>query len=328
MMNRRAFLNTVGGSLLIAPFATRAQQAGTVYRIGVLSYGGGSEPLPMEAFKRGLRELGYIEGKHFVVDTLRPATQDGLPAAAVDLVRRRPDVIVAMATQSALAARQATRSIPIVMASSADPVLGGAVQSLAQPGSNVTGLSLATPDVTAKRLQLLREMVPGMRRVAAVYHGPLTPGRAEWIRENETAGKALGLDVQAVDATQDPLKWDEVFARLPRSGVNGVTQREASVFLSYRDRVAELTLKHRLPAIFPGREYCEAGGLMSYGGDIKDLGLRTAVYVDRILRGAKPADLPVEQPTKFELVINLKTAKALGLTIPQSVFLRADEVIQ
>jgi putative tryptophan/tyrosine transport system substrate-binding protein len=325
--SRRRFVAAIAVALSSARIA-RADPVRKIYRIGFLTYGGPDLSLLVEAFKRRMRELGYVEGQSFTLHYLRPATSDGLPGAADDLVRRNVHVIVAVGTHAAAATRRATLSIPIVMMASADPIAGGVAESLAQPGGNVTGLALAMRDVAAKRLQLIKEAVPGLSRVAAVYHAPLTPSGAEWLHENEKAAKALALDLHAVDLTQNPGQWDAHLASLMATEVGAATFFESSIFASHRQRLTALALKHRLPTVFPFRTQAEAGGLMSYGADTTDMVHRTAVYVDKILKGAKPFDLPIEQPTKFELVINLKTAKALGLTIAPSLLLRADSAIE
>jgi putative ABC transport system substrate-binding protein len=286
----------------------------------------------LEGLRQGLRELGYVEGRNVVIEyRWGQGNLETLPALAAELVHLRVDVIVTVATVVARAAQKATGTIPIVMATSADPVSGGVVASLARPGGNVTGLSLMTPDLTAKRLQLLKEAVPGLSRVAAVHDPhPPKPILAQWTKENEVAAGALGLRLQVVDLGADPATWGAALASMAKAGVGGLSFIESPVFGSgsNRTRLAELAVTHRLPTIFPFREHADAGGLMSYGVNLADLFRRAAGFVDRILKGAKPADLPVEQPTKFELVINLRTAKALGLTIPPSVLARADEVIE
>jgi putative ABC transport system substrate-binding protein len=320
--------------LLAAPLAAEAQQPGKIYRIGFLSLG--SPPTSVtpssgiEAFRQRLREFGYVEGRNVVIESRwGQGKLETLPALAAELVNLPVDIIVTVATATALAAQKATGTIPIVMATSADPVLGGVVQSLARPGGNVTGLTLMTPDLTSKRLQLLKETVPGLSHVAAV-HDPHPPHLilAQWIKENEAAARAFGLKLQVVDVGMDPSKWSEVFTFMAKAGVGGLSVIESPAFVSSRTRLAELAVRHGLPTMFPFREHAEAGGLMSYGPNILDLFRRSATYVDKILKGAKPADLPIEQSTKFELVINLRTAKVLGLTIPPAVLARADEVIE
>jgi ABC-type uncharacterized transport system substrate-binding protein len=327
VMGRRRFVAAIAVALLSPAGIAHADPVRRISRIGFLSYGGPDLSV-VEAFKRSMRELGYVEGQTFRVEYLRPPTSDGLAGAADDIVRRNVHVVVAVGTPAAAATRRATVSIPIVMMASADPIAGGVAESLAQPGGNVTGLTLAMRDVAAKRLQLIKEAIPRLSRVAAVYHAPLTPSGAEWLHENQKAAKALALDLQAADLTQNPAQWDAHLASLVAAEVGAATFVESSMFTSHRQRLTALTLKHRLPTVFPFRMQAEAGGLMSYGADTTDMVHRTAVYVDKILKGAKPFDLPIEQPTKFELVINLKTAKALGLTIPPALLLRADSAIE
>jgi ABC-type uncharacterized transport system substrate-binding protein len=327
-MGRRGFVAVITVALLSATRVVRADPVRKVYRIGFLTYGGPDLTQLVEAFKLRMRELGYVEGQHFTLHYLRPATSEGLPGAAGELVQRNVEVIVAVGSLAAAATRRATLSIPIVMMVSADPIAGGVAESLAQPGGNVTGLTLAMRDVAAKRVQLIHEAVPRLRRVAAVYHAPLSPSGAEWLRETEKAAKALTLNLQAVDITQSPGQWDAHLASLVAAEVGAATIFESSIFSSHRQRLTQLALKHRLPTVFPFRAQAEAGGLMSYGADTTEMVHRTAVYVDKILKGTKPFDLPIEGPTKFELVINLKSARALGLTIPQSLLLRADSAIE
>jgi putative ABC transport system substrate-binding protein len=327
-IDRRRFLEATGVALFSAAGIASADPVKRIYRIGFLTYGGPELSLLVDAFKRRMRELGYVEGQQFTVEYLRPPTSDGLRAAADDLVRRNVHVIVAVGSHAASATRRATVSIPIVMMASADPIAGGVAESLAHPGGNVTGLTLGMRDVAAKRLQLIKEAVPGLRRVAAIYHAPLTPSGAEWLHQSEGAARTLALDLQAVDLTQNPGQWDAHLGSLAATDAGAATFFESSIFSSHRQRLTALALKHRLPTIFPFRTQVEAGGLMSYGADTTDMVHRTAVYVDKILRGAKPSDLPIEQPIKFELVINLKTAKTLGLTIPPSLLLRADSAIE
>ncbi len=332
-MVRSVALVVLSLAMLTAPLAGEAQPAGKVYRIGFLSLGSPPTPAtphPIEAFRQGLRELGYVEGRNVVIESRwGQGKLDALPALAAELVHLRVDIIVTVATMTAQAAHKATRTIPIVMATSADPVSGGVVDSLARPGGNVTGLSLMTPDLTAKRLQLLKEAVPGLSRVAAVHdrHAP-QPILAQWIQENEGAARALGLTLHVVDLGADPGKWREAFASVVKAGVGGLSFIESPLFGSSRTDLAELALKHRLPTIFPFRQHAEAGGLMTYGVNLADLFRRAAGFVDKILKGTKPADLPIEQPTRFELVINGRTAKALGLTIPPSILIRVDQVIE
>ena len=315
---------------LFNPFAGEAQQAAKVARIGYLTLNLAASPHMPEAFRQGLRDLGYIEGRNVVIE-IRSAEGklERLPALAAELVALRVDVILAAGTPHALAAKQATRTIPIVFAAATDPVMDGLVTSLARPGGNVTGLSSLGSELVAKRLELLKQAVPGVSRVAVLWHPGALGERTEkdMLKEAEVAARALGVRLQFVEA-RGPADFDRAFSDMTRARVDALTLLTSTMFLSERRRLVALAAKHRLPAVYPWREVVDAGGLMSYGPDFADLFRRAATYVDKILKGAKPADLPVEQPTKFELVINLKTAKALGLTIPQSLLRQADQVIE
>jgi putative ABC transport system substrate-binding protein len=330
MLSRRAF---VAGSvaLLAAPRAVEAQQAGgRVPRIGFVPGGALSTPITLrvaEAFRQGLREYGgYIEGQSIVVE-YRSGAVDERARSVADLIRLNVDVIVAGGTPVALVAKQATSTIPIIVGAMADPVADGLVTSLARPGGNITGNTFLAPELGPKRLQLLREVVPGVRRVAILQHSGVY---AERTMQNILEGiksAALGIELQVLEAT-GPNDFDAAFAAMAKAHAGALIVLPSPMFyINYR-RIVDLAAKHRLPAMYVGREFVEAGGLMCYGADIPGLFHRAAAYVDKILKGTKPGDLPVEQPTKFELVINLKTAKALGLTIPPSLLLRADQVIE
>jgi ABC-type uncharacterized transport system substrate-binding protein len=324
-VNRRAFIGTLAGGLLAAPLAAEAQPAGgKVPRVGVL----GSTPTPSwEAFRQGLRELGYVEGRSIVLEyRWLEGAVDRAPVAATELVSLKVDVIVAVSVPVIRAAQQATGTIPIVMAASFDAVETGLVASLARPGGNTTGLTLLSTAVVAKRVELLREAVPAVSRLAVLL-GPPAPADPLLLREVEVAAQAMRIRLQILRAG-DPTEVRSAFAAMTRGRASALLISEHPFLFSPRARVAELVAKHKLPTMVSFREFVEAGALMSYGANLADLYRRAAAYVDKILKGAKPADLPVEQPTKFELVINLKTAKALGLTIPPSVLGRADEVIQ
>ena len=307
-------------------FAAEAQKAGKVYRIGVL------DPAPvvpnanLDAFREGLRELGYVEGQNLVIEYRSPAGRPGVfPDLAAELVRLKVDLILTRGTAAVTAAKNATRTIPIVMAASGDPVGTGVVTGLARPGGNVTGLSALTVQVSGKRIQLLKDAVPGIKRIAAVLDtGRLVP--QQW-PAMERSARSLGVEPHLVEITKaDDLgpAFDLAIKHRAEAvvvGLGPVTQNNVG-------RVIDLATMHRLPSAFISREFVEAGGLMSYGVSYPDAYRRAAAYVDKIFKGAKPADLPIEQPTKFELVLNLKTAKTLGLTIPQLVLLRADAVIR
>jgi putative ABC transport system substrate-binding protein len=312
------------------PVAAEAQQAANVARIGVLVLNRATNPRGHEAFRQGLRDLGYVEGRNVVIE-YRDAEgkPERLPALAAELVALKVGVIVAPGTLAALAAKQATRTIPIVFPVVGDPVTDGLVTSLARPGGNVTGLSNRTPELVGKCLELLTQAVPGVSRVAVLWLPGGAPERTEqdMLREAEVAARALGARLQVVEA-RGPADFDRAFSDMTRARAGALTVLPYVMFFNERRRLVDLAAKNRLPAVYGSREFVDAGGLMSYGADIGDLFRRAATYVDKILKGAKPGDLPVEQATKFELVINLKTAKALGLTIPQSILARADQVIE
>jgi putative tryptophan/tyrosine transport system substrate-binding protein len=316
--------------LCVAPFAGEAQQAANVARIGYLSTNHGANPHLREAFLQGLRDLGYVEGGNVVIE-YRDAEgkPERLPALAAELVGLKVDAIfVGGGTLAALAAMQATRTVPIVFAGVADPVGSGLVTSLARPGGNVTGLSMLSPELVGKCLELLTQAVPGVSRVAVLWRPGALGERTDkdMLKEAEVAARALGVRLQFVEA-RGPADFDRAFSDMTRARAGALTVLTSNMFFIERRRLVDLAAKHRLPALYQWREGVDAGGLMAYGPNVTDLFRRAATYVDKILRGTKPADLPVQQPTEFELVINLKTAKALGLTIPQSVLLRADHLI-
>jgi putative ABC transport system substrate-binding protein len=329
-MDRRAFLGTLAGSLLAAPLAGEAQQAAKIARIGYLATSLAVSPVPVEAFRQGLRDLGYLEGRNVVIEYRDAEGKvERFPALAAELVGLRVDVIVAPGTPAALAAKQATRTLPIVFPVAVDPVQSGLVTSLARPGGNVTGLSALIPELVGKCLEQLKQAVPGVSRVAVLWQPGGIDERTEKdrMKRAEVAGRALGVRLQFVEA-RDPADIDRAFSDMTRARAGALTVLTSVMFVNERRRLVDLAAKKRLPAVYAQREFVDAGGLMAYGPNVADLFRRAATYVDKILKGAKPADLPVEQPTKFELVINLKTAKALGLTIPPSLLGRADEVIQ
>jgi putative tryptophan/tyrosine transport system substrate-binding protein len=305
-----------------------AQQPVKVFRIGYL---GGATPSAVsdrtEAFRQGLRELGYIEGKNVVIEW-RPAEGkfDRLPALAAELVRLKVNIIVTGGPASTRAAKAATSTIPIVMAQDNDPVANGFVASLARPGGNITGLATLSPEIGGKRLELLKEIVPNLSRVA-VLGTSTDPANAQLLKEVEFAAGALGVKLQYLDVL-DPKDIETAFRDASKGRAEAVLALASPVLISQRAQLADLAVKSRLPAIYYSTEYVEAGGLMTYGVNLNDVARRAATYVDKILKGRKPADLPVEQPKKFELIINLKAAKQIGLTIPQSVLYRADRVIK
>ena len=327
-MDRRAFITGAIG-FLAAPLAARAQPAGKAYRIGFL--GGTSRTANTSmtnAFSQGLRELGYVEGQNVTIDyRYAEGKYERFPDYVNELVRLKVDVIVAVPTAAALAAKNATGTISIVTVAVFDPVESGLVASLARPGTNVTGLTLiAGPEIVGKYLELLKESVPKASRLAVLWN-PANPAHPSLVTEAEKSARALGLQLQLVGA-RGPGKVDNALAAMTRERAGALVVLPDSMFLAERTRLAELATKNRLPAMYGLRQHAEAGGLMVYSANVPDSARRAAFFVDRILKGAKPADLPVERPTKFDFVINLKTAKALGLTIPPAVLARADEVIQ
>jgi putative ABC transport system substrate-binding protein len=330
VIDRRTFLAGTGAVLLAAPLAAEAQQVGKVPRIGFLSPSSPTDsraPHRFGALQQGLRELGYVEGQNISIESRwAEGKYDRLPDLAAELVRLKVDVIVTYAPPAIQAAKQATGTIPIVMGGVIDPVATGFVASLARPGGNITGLSLMAPELVGKQLEILKEMVPKVSRVA-VLGNPANAGTAPQLRHAQDAARALKLQLQLLEA-RGPDEIDSAFAVMIKEGAGAVVVLVDSMLVDQRTRIADLAARRRLPSVYGLIDFVEAGGLMFYGANDADRFRRAAYLVDRILKGAKPADLPVEQPTKFELVINLKTAKALGLTIPQSLLLRANEVIQ
>ena len=313
-----------------APLATEAQQAAKVVRIGYLSFNLTASPHVREAFVQGLRDLGYVEGRNLVIEYRDAEGKlERLPALVAELVALKVDVIVASGTLAALAAKQATRTLPIVFSPAGDPVGSGLVASLAQPGGNVTGLSAFAPELVGKRLELLKQAVPGVSRVAVLWQPGAFGERTEkdTLKRAEVAARDLRVPLQFVEA-RGPADFARAFSDMSMARAGALTVLASNMFVSERRRLVDLAAEKQLPAMYSARELVDAGGLMSYGANLADLNRRAATYVDRILKGTKPADLPVEQPTKFELIINMKTAKALGLTIPQSVLGRADELIK
>jgi putative ABC transport system substrate-binding protein len=326
---RRCALPLLTLALLTLPFTGLAQEAGKVYRIGILATTPRTTPGArlLEAFLQGLRELGYVEGQNIVVEGRYSEGRDErLPELAAELVRLNVDVIVAGATQPVHAAARATTTIPIVMPNHSDPVGSGLVSSLARPGGNITGLSILNPELVGKQLELLREAVPRVARVAVLWN-PTHQAHPSMLSEADRAARALGVRLQRLPV-QSQADYEGSFAAMTRERADAVLVLGDQTFWFHRERIAELAARSRLPAVFVQREHAEAGGLMAYGADLRDNYRRAATYVAKILKGAKPGDLPIEQPTKFVMVINLRAAKVLGLTIPQSVLMRADEIIQ
>jgi len=326
MMDRRAFIHAVVGGLIAAPLTVKAQQTGRAPRIGFLGNGNPNLQSPsVEAFRQGLRELGWIEGQNITIEyRWAGGNMDRLPALASELVKLPVDVIVTAGSPAVRAARQASITIPIVVAIMSDPVALGYAASLARPGGNVTGLASLFEELTPKQLQIFKETMPRATRVAILSYVDSAPSI---LPATEAAARALGLKAR-VFRIRDVADLDAAITAAKTERADGVHVLPAPFFNHHRARIAELATKHGLPSISEASEYVQDGGLMSYGPNFPGMYRRAASYVDRILKGAKPGDLPIEQPTKFELVINLKTAKALGLTIPQTLLLRADEVIQ
>lgn len=319
---------TLALGILVAPLAARAQPPGKVYRIGYLHPGSVRSATALDAFRAGLRDFGWVEGQNILIEyRWAEGKYELLPELAAELVQLNVDLIITTTTPSVLAAQKASKTIPIVFVGVGDPVAQGLVASLARPGGNLTGTTTMLPELTAKGLELLREAAPRISRVAILYnlanpaYGPLMKGI-------EVPARRLGVEVQLV-GVQTPNELERAFAAMKKERADGLLVHRDPVFhADFRKRIVELAAEHRLPAIYRYVEAVEAGGLMGYGPNTSDMWRRAATYVDKILKGAKPADLPVEQPTRFELVINLKTAKTLGITIPPSVLLRADHVIQ
>jgi putative tryptophan/tyrosine transport system substrate-binding protein len=324
-MDRRSFLLTSLAGALAAPRAARAQP-GKIPRVGVLTFSKATSDTPADqGFRQGLRDLGYVEGQTIVLDyRWAEGKPERYPALVSDLLRMPPDVILLM-SQSALPALRATRStIPVVAATMSDPVREGLAASLARPGGNITGLTLVSDDILAKRLQILKEAMPSASRIA-LLHNPRPNAASPAIYE--TAATTLGVRLQVLE-TRGRADIERVFAAMGRDRVQAVLLTQDILFVEEGRRIGELALKHRLPTMSGETGYAVGGGLMNYGPSLVDNFRRAAVFVDKILKGAKPGDLPIEQPTKFEFVINLKTAKALGLTIPESVLARAGQVVE
>jgi putative ABC transport system substrate-binding protein len=326
MIQRRAFLASLAAGLLAAPRAAGAQQTGRVYRVGFRD-----SPAvfadAIEAFRQGLLELGYVEGRNIAIEyRWAEGKPERMRELAEDLVRLKVDVIMAPSSIYTGAAKRATSTIPIIFMSHADPLGTGHVKSLARPGGNATGLTIMMTETNVKGLELFKEAVPGLARVAVVWD-PATPSHGPGLKAVEIAGPSLGLRIQSV-AVRSATEYESAFSAMVRERADGVLVLSTPLFIAGARQLAELALKHKLPSLFGPKHHVAAGGLMSYSPDRRDLYRRGAIFVDKILRGATPADLPVEQPTKFELVINMKTAKMLGLAIPAGILARADEVIQ
>jgi ABC-type uncharacterized transport system substrate-binding protein len=315
-------------SLLTAPLTSQAQHVANVSRLGLLIPGSASAFAPrIETFRHGLRDLGYVEGQNITIESRFAEEQaDRLPALAAELVRLQVDVLVTDGEAAIRAAQHATTTIPIVMAISGDPVGAGFVTSLARPGRNITGLSFMQPEVSGKRLELLQEAIPKLSHVAVLWN-PAVSASTFAFKETQTAAHTLRLQLQSLEV-RGPDEFDHAFVAMTKEHAEALVVISDPLFFGHHRQLAELAVRHRLPAMFHLREYAEAGGLMAYGTNIRGMYRRAASYVDRILKGTKPADLPVEQPTKFELVLNRKTAQALGIRFPPTLLVLADEVIQ
>jgi putative ABC transport system substrate-binding protein len=328
-MKRREFITLVGGAAAAWPLAANAQQKGKLPLVGILNPGSTDTPAAV-GFYKGLRELGYTEGLNIAIERrYGDWNADRFQQLAADLVRLKVDVIVVMSTSPARAAKQATSIIPIVVGGMADPVGDELIVSLARPGGNITGNTFLGTESIVKRFELLKGVISGLSRVAALWH-PAAYGKRTMegmLRETETVAQGLRLQLQLVPAV-GPGDLDGAFVAMTRERADAVIQLPSPMLFGEHKRIVELAAKSRLPAMYAAREFVEDGGLMSYGASQSDLFRRAAMYVDKIIKGANPADLPVEQPTKFELLINLKTAKQIGLTIPPKVLARADRVIK
>jgi putative ABC transport system substrate-binding protein len=325
---RRQLLVVLGMNAVVAPLSSYAQPQGKVWRIGMLeTVSRDLNAANLDAFQLGLRELGYVEGRNLIIEyRSADGRAERFPDLATELVSLKVDLIVTRGTPAAVAAKKATRTIPVVMANAGDPVGSGLVNSLAHPGRNVTGLSSVPAELDPKRLELIRELVPGAARIAILQNMGSPNNPPQW-KEIETAARSLGVQPQLLDVRK-PEDLAAAFDAASRQRADALVVGGEGLFQANRKMIAELAAKYRLPAIYRSMDYIEAGGLMAYGPSYPDLYRRAATYVDKIFKGAKPGELPVEQPIKFELIINLKTAKALGLAIPPPLLLRADEVIQ
>jgi ABC-type uncharacterized transport system substrate-binding protein len=322
-MQRRDLLRFLGGSAVAWPFLARAQPSSKIYRLGYLA----PAPIPhlIDALVTKLREFGYIEGKNIKIEYRYGATET-LDALAAELVELHPDAIVTVATPPALAAKRATKTIPIVMATAGDPVRLGVVSSYARPGGNITGVTLYSTELTAKRLELFTEAVSGLKRIAFLANGKNIYNIFLW-EETEPAARALGLEPHLFNM-QEPGDLARIFMEMERKGANALVVLSDALFNSLRRQIVAQATEHRLPAMYEAREFVEDGGLISYGPDIAEMTRRSATFVDKVLKGINPADLPIEQPTRFELIVNLAAAKAIGATISTAVLLRADKIIE
>jgi putative tryptophan/tyrosine transport system substrate-binding protein len=322
-MRRREFITLLGGAAAGWPLAARAQQPATAKRIGFLRVGP-PPPSFINPLRQSLGELGHVEGKSFVFDFAIAERVDELPARAADLVARKVDVLVASGTPAVLPARNVTTAIPVVFVAAIDPVATGVVTSLARPGGNVTGLTAVFSDLTGKRLELLKEMLPKLTRVALLSR-PTNPGHYQYLQQTQMAARIMRVELELL-SVGGPDDFEAAFRGV--QGVDALIQIDDAMFTAHRERLVELATKYRLPGAYGTREFVDLGGFMALGPSYADLYRRAATYVDKILKGAKAGELPVEQPVKFELILNLKTAKALGLALSPAVVARADEVIE
>jgi putative tryptophan/tyrosine transport system substrate-binding protein len=326
---RAALAVALALSLITVPLVAAAQQAGRIYRVGFLSVGsrGPTEQL-LQVFEQTLRERGWVTGQNLVIEyRFAEGSYDRLPALAAELVRLKPEVIVAVASSTVRAAKDATSTIPIVMWGPSNPIGDGLIKSFARPGGNVTGLTMtSTLDTYAKQLELLKEAVPRARRIGLLWN-PANLTAPQTVKTVEKAAATLGVPLQLVGA-RTPEEFEPAFGAVSQARADALFIMQDAMFFSHHPRLADLSIRHRLPTMHGAVEYAQVGGLMAYAVNRADAHRRVAGYVDRLLRGANPAELPVEEPTRFELVINLKTAKALGLTIPPALLLRADQVIE
>jgi putative ABC transport system substrate-binding protein len=328
MTTRRKLLIALGAGTFAWAGAARGQAHAKVRRIGLLSAYSPSDAAPWhQAFRLGLRDLGWVEGKNISIEyRYAEGKSDRLPDLAADLVRLKVDIIVTGFTTDTLVAKNATRAIPIVTAAAGDPVASGLVDSLARPGGNITGLSQMVPQLAAKRLELLKETIPKLSRVAVLWNPQAVVSALNW-KEIQLPARQLGVQLHSLEV-RSPNDFDKAFEDATRARAGALFVMTDQVFTANMKRIADFAAKNRLPSMYVGSEFVDAGGLMAYGPDRADMFRRAAAFVDKILKGAKPGDLPIDQATKFELVVNLKTAKALGLTLPQPFLMRADRVIE
>jgi putative tryptophan/tyrosine transport system substrate-binding protein len=329
-MSNKIILTMLATAMLAFVNLSQAQQPAKVHRIGYLSTNGdASNPPPfVEAFRQGLRDLGYVEGKNILVEyRYHEGKVDRVPGLVAELVRLKLDALVVVPSPAIRAAKQATKTIPIVMVTTQDPVATGIVDSLARPGGNITGVTRLTRDLNGKRLELFKEAVPTISRVGVLLEANSTSGRIH-LSEYDAAARPLNIRLQSLEVQRQNPDFAAAFQTAAKGRVNGLITIGSALTIFYRKQITDLAIKNRMPSMYEAKDYVEPGGLISYSANDAESFKRAATYVDKILKGAKPADLPVEQPTKFELVINLRTAKQIGLTIPQWVLMRADRVIR